>query len=199
MRRYPPNTIHRYLDLPSTHRIQTHRIGKAQTQTSHPLTPHRAKHIHISQTPPNPPIPRTTPIHNTSAALDTILEPPVPPTCPGLTTATPHQSPTPALLSTSHHHILSAYTHATQTTIHASQSQQPPHPHRVPRQPHRQSKDDHTNTATTQAHIRSSKSEINLIILQVNINGNKNKLEELKLLIHDTHVHIHNSENQAHP
>ena len=81
--RYPPSTIHRYLDLPSTQRIQTHtsyrhnttpplptlvqapyplptytthttatktqthvqhspcphRIGKAQTQFSHPLTP----------------------------------------------------------------------------------------------------------------------------------------------------------------
>ena len=36
----------------------------------------------------------------------------------------------------------------------------------------------------------SSKSEINFIILQVNINGNKNKLEELKLLIHDTHSDI---------
>ena len=30
--------------------------------------------------------------------------------------------------------------------------------------------------------------ERNLIILQVNINGLRNKLEELKLLIHDTHV-----------
>ena len=43
-------------------------------------------------------------------------------------------------------------------------------------------------TDTTQGHIPSS--EINLIILQVNINGIKNKLEELKLLIHDTHADI---------
>ena len=42
-------------------------------------------------------------------------------------------------------------------------------------------------THTTQAHIPSSKSEINLIILQVNINGIKNKLDELKQLIHNTH------------
>ena len=34
------------------------------------------------------------------------------------------------------------------------------------------------------------KSEINLIILQVYINGINNKLEELKLLIHDTHADI---------
>ena len=43
-------------------------------------------------------------------------------------------------------------------------------------------------TDTTQSHGPSSKSERNLIILPVNINGIKNKLEELKLLIHDTHA-----------
>ena len=45
-------------------------------------------------------------------------------------------------------------------------------------------------TVTTQRHRPSSKSERNLIILQVNINGIKSKLEELKLLIHDTHADI---------
>ena len=45
-------------------------------------------------------------------------------------------------------------------------------------------------TDTTQGHRPTSKSEINLIILQVNINGIKNKLEKLKLLIHDTHAYI---------
>ena len=45
-------------------------------------------------------------------------------------------------------------------------------------------------TDTPQEHRPSSKSEINLIILQVNINGIKNKLEELKLLIHETHTAI---------
>ena len=54
----------------------------------------------------------------------------------------------------------------------------------------RQTKDDHMTTDTTQGHRPSSKSERNLIILQVNINGIKNKLEELKLLIHDTHADI---------
>ena len=98
--------------------------------------------------------------------------------------------PTPALPSTSHPHTLSAYTHATQTTVPASQSQQPPHPHRAPRQPHRQTKDDHMTTDTTQGHRPSSKSERNPIILQVKINGITSKLEELKLLIHDTHVYI---------
>ena len=45
-------------------------------------------------------------------------------------------------------------------------------------------------TDRTQEHRPSCKSEINLIILQVNINGIKNKLEELKLLIHNTHAYI---------
>ena len=132
----------------------------------------------------------TTLIHSTLAALDTIPEPRVPHTCSALTTTTPQQSPIPALSSSSHPHILSAYTHATQTTVHASQSQQPPHPHRVPRQPHIETKDDHMTTDTPQGHRPSSRSEINLIILQVYINGIKNKLEELKLLIYDTHVDI---------
>ena len=64
------------------------------------------------------------------------------------------------------------------------------YPLRVPRQPHRQTKDDHMTTHTTQAHISSIKSEINLIILCVNINRIKNKLEELKLLVQDTHADI---------
>ena len=115
-----------------------------------------------------------------SAALDSTLELRIPPTCTHHT----HTSsiPTPALSSTSHPHTLSAYTHAKQTTVHASQ--QPPHSHRVPRQPHRQTKDNHMTTDT------AGTSENNLIILRVNINGIKNKLEELKLLIHDTHSYI---------
>ena len=193
MCRYPPSTIHRYLDLPSTQRIpaqNSHRhnttpllqtlvqapyplptyathttVTKTQTHVEHspvptglvtpkpnPLTPSppRAKHIHISHTLPTPDIQRSTLIHNTSAALDIMPKPRVPPTCPAL--ITPHPSLTPAMPSTSHHHTISADTHATQTTVHASQSQQPPHPHRVPRQPHRQTKDNHMTTDTTQGH-----------------------------------------------
>ena len=92
MHRYPPSTIHIYLDLPSTQRIHTynshrhntiqplqtlfqapypiptyttanktqthvqhfpcsHRIGKAQTQSSHPLSTHAApsqRHTHLT-------------------------------------------------------------------------------------------------------------------------------------------------------
>ena len=107
-----------------------------------------------------------------------------------LTATTPLPDPTPALPSPSHPHTLTSYIHATQTTVHAAQSQQPPHPHSVPRQTHRQPKDDYMTTDTTQGHRPSSKSERNLIILQVSINGIKNKLGELKLLIDDTHADI---------
>ena len=47
-----------------------------------------------------------------------------------------------------------------------------------------------TTTGLLTPHRPSSKSERNLIILQVNINGLRNTLEELKLLIHDTHADI---------
>ena len=45
-------------------------------------------------------------------------------------------------------------------------------------------------THKTQAHRSSSKNERIHIILQLNLNGFKNKLDELKLLIHDTHAYI---------
>ena len=133
-----------------------------------PPIPARAKHIHMSHTPP-------TPLTSTSPVLDKTPE----------RTHCNHTSPRP--------HTSTAVTlpHATQTTVHASQSPQQPHAqHRVLRQPHKQTKDYHRTANTTQTHRPSSKSERNLIILQVNINGLRNKLEELKLLIHDTHADI---------
>ena len=159
----------------------SHGIGKAQPQSSHPLK-HHSTHATPSHTHTH--LTLTHLIHSTSAALETIPEPGVPPTCSALTTTPP--SPTAALPSPSHTHTLSAYTHAIQTTAHTSKSQQPPHPHRVPQQPHNRP----MTTDTTQGHIPSFKSERNLIILQASINGLKNKLKELKLLIHDTHADI---------
>ena len=49
---------------------------------------------------------------------------------------------------------------------------------------------DRPKTTRSLEHKPSSKSERYLIILQVNINGIKNKLEELELLIYDTHANI---------
>ena len=155
MRRYPSSTLHRYLDLPSTQRIQTHNSHRHNTnpplqtlvqpptpptppQPKHrhtsntppaltglvnpkpnpciyslpsPPKPPRAKHIHISHTSTTPLIPRTTLIHNMSAALYTISESREPPTCPALTTTTPHPSHTLVLPSTSRTIRLSQHTH----------------------------------------------------------------------------------------
>ena len=188
----PPQPKHRHTS--NTPAVLTGLVKPKRNPLIHsppcPPTPPRANHIHISHTSPTPLIPSTTLIHITSAELDTIAEPRVQPTCPALITSTHHPSPTPALPSPSQPHSLSAYTHATQSTVHASQSQQPPHPHRVPRQPNKQTKHDHMTTDTPQGHRPSSRSERNLPSLQVNINGIKNKLGELKLLIHDTHADI---------
>ena len=183
MCRYPPITIHRYLDLSSTQIIQTHTshihntthrsrpwsklpthspptpptplqpkhrhmsntpfvpIGLVKPKPNSlihsppsPPTPPRAKHIHMSHTPP-------TPLTSTSPVLDKTPEPRVP-IIHALTETTPHPDPTPGLPSPSHHHTLTAHTHATQTTVHASQSPQQPHAqHMVLRQPHKQTKD----------------------------------------------------------
>ena len=146
-------------------------------------TPPRAKHMHMSHTPPTP---LTTLISSTSPVLDKTSVPHVP-LIHALTATTLSPDPTPALPSPSHPHTLTAYTHATQTTVHASQSPQQPHSqHRVLRQPLKQTKAYHRTTNTTQTHRPSNRRERNLIILQVNING----LEELKLLIHNTHADI---------
>ena len=114
---------------------------------------------------------------------------------------TPHTDPTPALPSPSHSHTLTPHTHATQTTVHASQSPQQPHAqHRVLRQPHKQTKDYHRTANTTQTHRPSSKSERNLIILQVNINGTQKQTRGAQTAYsRHTCRHHHNSGNQAHP
>ena len=131
MRGYPPSTIHRYLDLPSTQIIQTHISHRYNTtpplqslvqapypfptNTTYTTTTQTQAHVHTTpgltgflKPKPNPLIhlapfhplrlasntytspthffPCTTLIHSMSAALDTISEPCVPPTCPVLTT-----------------------------------------------------------------------------------------------------------------
>ena len=137
MRRYPPSTIYRYLDITSSHppsswpRTPIHsphhhphnpnqpHHRNPNTDTCHTLSlcvqywqipnpilssshhhnshPPRAKHIHISDTPPTPLTPCITLISITSSAQDTTLEPRVPPihSHPALTATTlprlPHQ------------------------------------------------------------------------------------------------------------
>ena len=75
--------------------------------------------------------------------------------------------------------------------MHASRSPRQPHAqYGVLRQPHRQTKDCHGTTGTTQTHRPSSKSERNLIILQINMDGLGNRLGELKLLVRGAHAGI---------
>ena len=148
-----------------------------------PPTPPRARHIHMSHTPP-------APLTSTSHVLDGTPEPRVP-LIHALTAAALHPDPAPALLSPSHPRTLTAHTHVTQTAVHASQSPQQPHAqHGVLRRPHRQTRNYHRAADATQTHSPSGKGEINLIVLQVNMDGLRNKLEELRLLIHDTHADI---------
>ena len=166
----PPQPKHRHT---SNTPPAPNMIGKAQTQFSHPLTPStptppRAKHIHMSHTSPTP---LTTLISSTLPVLVKTPEPRVP-LIHALTATIPPPDPSPALPSPSHPHTLTAHTHATQTTVHASQSPQQPHSQpRVLRQPHKRTKDYHMTTNTTQTYRPSSKSERNLVIVQVNIKG----------------------------
>ena len=160
MCRYPPSTIHRYLDLPSTQIIQTH---TCRHNTTPPL-PVQA---------PNPLPTYTT--HTTATKTQTHVQ----------------HSPCPHRIGKAQ----SQFSHprtplSTHTAPSQTHTQQPHAQHRVLRQPHKQTKHYHRTTNTTQTHRPSSQSERNLIILQVNINGLRNKLEELKLLIHDTHADI---------
>ena len=142
-----------------------------------PLSTHTAPSIHISHTPPTP---LTTLISSTSPVLDKTPEPPLPPTA----TTSPR---------TPHQHCRQPRT-LSQDTHRQHKQQYMHHSHRNNRTHNIGYYDNLTDgprtTSTTQAHRPSSKSESNLIILQVNINGLKNKLEELKLFIHDKHADI---------
>ena len=123
-----------------------------------------------------PPTPLTTLISNTSPALDKTTEPRVPPIY-ALTATIPPPDPTSALPSPSH--SLSTHTcitvtattalttYGTTTTPQTDQGLQQDYKH-------------HTDTSVKVKEIK----------LQVNDNGIKNNLEELKLLIHDTHADI---------
>ena len=151
------------------HSRYSHRIGEAQTQASYPLTPspptsHRTKHIHNSHTPPTLLIPHTTLIHSTSAALNTIPEPRVPPTrsCPALNITIPSLFPHQHCR---HPHTLSQHTHMRYKQQYAHHSHRTHRTHIGYRDnlTDRQTKDDHMTTHATQAHRLSSKSERNLI------------------------------------
>ena len=175
-----------------------------------PPTPPQPKHRHMSNTPPVPrglvkpkpnylihphrPEPNThtppAPLTSTSPVLDKTPEPRLP-LIHALTATTPSPGPhtsTAVTLAPSHSHsthtcntnnstCITVTATTARTTYGTTTTSQTPN-------------DYHRTTNTTQTRRPSSKSERNLIIPQVNINGLRNKLEELKLLIHDTDADI---------
>ena len=73
MRRFPPSTIHRYLDLPSTHIIQTH-ISHRHNATS-PLQTLVQAPTHSPPTPPTLPQPKHRHTSNTPHVLTGLVKP----------------------------------------------------------------------------------------------------------------------------
>ena len=150
MCRYPPSTIHRYLDLPSTQIIQTHTSHRHNTspplptlvQAPYPLptyTPPQPKHRHMSNTPPVPtglvkPKPNS-PIHSSPS-------PPTPPRAKHI-----HMSHTPPTPLTSTSFVLDKTPEPRVPLIHALTATTP-HP------------GPHTSTAVTLAHTHATQTTI---------------------------------------
>ena len=135
-----------------------------------PPTPPPAKQIHISHKTPSP---STTPRTSITTRTSNAAESPVPVSSPSATNTqvtldTTIATPTATALSTQTQHIDRVVPNSDTTqTIRTA----------------------HTAN-TTSIHKPSSNNERNLIILQVNINGINNKLEELKTLNKNTHADI---------
>ena len=135
-----------------------------------PPTPPPAKQIHISHKTPSP---STTPRISITTCTSNAAEPPVPVSSPSATNTqvtlnTTIATPTATAPPTQTQHIDRVVPNSDMTrTIRTA----------------------HTAN-TTSIHKPSSNNERNLIILQVNINGINNKLEELKTLIKNTHADI---------
>ena len=135
-----------------------------------PPTPPPAKQIHISHKTPSP---STTPRISITTRTSNAAERPVPVSSPSATNTqvtlnTTIATPTATALPTQTHHTDRVVPNSDKTrTIRTA----------------------HTAN-TTSIHKPSSNNVRNLIILQVNINGINNKLEELKTLIKNTHADI---------
>ena len=189
MRRYPPSTIYRYLDLPYTQRIRTHNSHRHNTtppfqtlvESPYPLPTYTtATQTHVQHSPCSHRIGKAQP-QSSHPLAPTPPEPNIYTSHTLLSFHAPHSSlpSTPAAQDTISEprvpHICPALTATT-----------PP----PPRRPH----------DTTQGHRPSSKSEINLIILQVNINENRKQTRGAQTAYsRHTCRHHHNSGNQAHP
>ena len=107
----------------------------------------------------------------------------------------PHATHLPHLIQPPHQHCCQPHTITLSQQTHMQYKQQYMHHSHCNNRTHNIGYYDNLTkrprtTNTTQTYMPNSKSERKLIILQVNINGLRNKLEELKLLIHNTHADI---------
>ena len=172
-----------------------------------PPTPPHPKHQHTSNSPTSPPK-----MTNPSLPKPLIHSPPTPPTPPPakqihISHKTPSPSTTPRISITTRtsnaaeRPVPVSSPSATNTQVTLNTTIATPIATALPTQTHHTDRvvpnSDKTRTIrtahtanTTSIHKPSSNNERNLIILQVNINGINNKLEELKTLIKNTHADI---------
>ena len=172
-----------------------------------PPTPPHPKHQHTSNSPTSPPK-----MTNPSLPKPLIHSPPTPPTPPPakqihISHKTPSPSTTPRISITTRTSnaaecpVPVSSPSATNTQVTLNTTIATPIATALPTQTHHTDRvvpnSDKTRTIrtahtanTTSIHKPSSNNERNLIILQVNINGINNKLEELKTPIKNTHADI---------
>ena len=159
-----------------------------------PLTPPHPKHQHTSNSPTSPPK-----MTNPSLPKPLIHSPPTPPTPPPakqihISHKTPSPSTTPRTSNAAECPVPVSLPSATNTQVTLNTTIATPIATALPTQTHHTDRvvlnSDKTRTIrtahTTSIHKPSSNNERNLIILQVNINGINNKLEELKTRMQTT-------------
>ena len=126
MCRYQPSTIYRYLNMPSTQRIQTHNSNRHNIT---PLVQILFQAFYLTRpTPHTRPHPKLHPLapHSSIARqLNHVYH--LHPCTHDNHNSIPHTNIAVTLALSQHTHM--------QKTVHASQSPQPTHLHRVPKQP----------------------------------------------------------------
>ena len=173
MCRYPPSTIHRYLDLPSTQRIQTHTSYRHNTtpplptlvQAPYPLptlhlhtpTPPQPKHRHMSNTPP---VPRGLVKPKPNSLIHSPPSPPTPPRAKHIhmshTPPTPLTSTSPVLDKTPEPRVplINPLTAATPHSDPTPALPSPSHPHTLTAHTHATQTTVHASQSPQQTHAQ---------------------------------------------
>ena len=194
--------LHRGSRLPHATHTSTHFPMASSKPLRHsPATPPHPKHQHTSNSPTSPPK-----MTNPRLPQPLIYSPPTPPTpLPAkqirISHKTPSPSTTPRTSDAAEPPVPVSSPSATNTQITLNTTTATPTATALPTQTQNMDRVvpnfDTTRTIltahtanTTSTQKPSSNNERNLIILQVNINGINNKLEELKTLIKNTYADI---------